>query len=73
MNQFPPFRIKPNPDCHDRWIIRDYSLETEGVFHCGASSKDAGRKVCAINRIEYPDLIHPIIDKLLLAEDKMIS
>lgn len=73
MNQFPPFHIKPNPDCHDRWIIIDYGLETERVFHCGASSKDAGRKVCAINIIERAELVHPIIDNLLLAEDTMIS
>ena len=21
INQYPTLRIKPNPDCHDRWII----------------------------------------------------
>lgn len=44
----------------------------EKVFHCGASSKDAGRKVCAINKLENSDLIHPMIDILLQGEDKEI-
>jgi len=46
--QYPPLRIKGNPDCHDRLIVLDYGQPTEQVFHCGASSKDAGkkRKIC---------------------------
>lgn len=70
--QYPPFRIKPNPDCHDRFIVLDYETKTERVFHCGASSKDAGNKVCAINEFENTKLIHPIIDALLLNPDKII-
>lgn len=38
INQYPPLRIKSNPDCHDRWIVIDYGLPTEQVYHCGASS-----------------------------------
>ena len=38
---------------HDRYIILDYGTETEKVFHCGASSKDAGARVSSI--IEDPD------------------
>ena len=26
----------------------DYDLPTEQAYHCGASSKDAGKKLCAI-------------------------
>ena len=47
-NEYPPLRIKPNPDCHDRLIVLDYGEKTELVYHCGASSKDAGKKLCAI-------------------------
>ena len=43
--QYPPLHIKPNPDCHDRWIVIDYGLSTKCAYHCGASSKDAGKKV----------------------------
>ena len=69
-NQYPSLRIKLNPDCHDRWIIIDYGLETEKVYHCGASGKDAGKKVCAINKIENVEVIHPVIDLLLNGEDR---
>ena len=70
--QYPPLKIKANPDCHDRWIIIDYGLPTEQVYHCGASSKDAGKKLCAINKIENIALIHPVIEGLLSGADKTI-
>lgn len=63
--------IKSNPDCHDRLIVLDYGLPTEKVFHCGASSKDAGRKLCAINKVFNTTIIHPVIDKLLLEPEKI--
>ena len=71
-NQYPPLRIKANPDCHDRLIVLDYGLPMEQVYHCGASSKDAGKKLCAINKIENTEMIHSVIDKLLMGEDKKI-
>ena len=72
INQYPPLRIKPNPDCHDRLIILDYGSSTEAVYHCGASSKDAGKKLCAINRVDSIKMIHPVVDALLLLPDKVI-
>ena len=36
------------------------------TYHCGASSKDAGKKLCAINVMSETSMIHPVIDKLLL-------
>ena len=71
-NEYPSLRIKPNPDCHDRLIVLDYGEETELVYHCGASSKDAGKKLCAINQITETSIIHPVIDRLLLLPDKPI-
>lgn len=71
-NEYPTIQIKSNPDCHDRFIVIDYGTKTEKVFHCGASSKDAGRKVCAINAIENTDLVHPIIDLLMKNPDKKL-
>lgn len=70
--EYPRLQIKPNPDCHDRFIVLDYGTANEKVFHCGASSKDAGKKVCAINAIENTALIHPIIDALLLLPDRKV-
>ena len=72
VQEYPPLRIKPNADCHDRLIVLDYDLPTEQAFHCGASSKDAGKKLCAINAISETRIIHPVIDKLLLAPDIQI-
>ena len=53
-NEYPPLRIKPNSDYHDRLIVLDYGEETERVYHCGASSKDAGKKLCAISACSFP-------------------
>lgn len=64
-NEYPHLTLKPNHECHDRFIILDYKEKTEAVFHCGASAKDAGSKVCGINRIENGSLLYPVIDKLL--------
>ena len=72
IKQYPPLRIKSNPDCHDRWIVLDYGLPAEQAYHCGASSKDAGKKLCAINKIENTEMLRPVIDKLLLGSDKVI-
>ena len=70
--EYPTIRIKPNPDCHDRFIVLDYGTSNEKVYSCGASSKDAGKKVCAINPIEHTILIHPVIDALMLNPDKTL-
>ena len=47
---------------HDRYIYLDYGLESEKLFHCGASSKDAGGKVTTIMQIERPEVYHPLIE-----------
>lgn len=70
--QFPTLRIKPNPDCHDRFIIIDYGMPTEQAYHCGASSKDAGKKLCAINKLENSSMIHPVMDVLLVQGDRKV-
>ena len=71
-NQYPSLKIKPNPDCHDRFIIIDYKTQKEAVFHCGASSKDAGNKICTINKIENTPLVYQFVDAYLLQNDKVI-
>ena len=71
--EYPTIQIKPNPDCHDRFIILDYGTKTEKAFHCGASSKDGGNKVCAINAIESTDLMRPVISRLLKLKDRVLK
>ena len=50
---------------HDRYIIIDYKLRTEQIYHCGASSKDAGNKITTIALVDNKKLYYPMIDDLL--------
>lgn len=49
---------------HDRYIILDYEKTTEQIYHCGASSKDAGNKVMTISKLTDNAMCHPLIDNL---------
>ena len=51
---------------HDRYIFLDYGLRGEKLFHCGASSKDAGNKITTIMQIENTEIYHVLIEKLLV-------
>lgn len=61
--------IRNNNTCHDRFIVLDYKKDNEKVYHCGASSKDAGKKVCCINLIIKSEMIHSTIECLLANEN----
>lgn len=68
--EYPTLIMKRNNGkSHDRYIILDYQTKNEKVFHCGASSKDAGNKLCGINEIMDSALLHPVIDELLEHEN----
>lgn len=65
-DEYPTLAVKKNHGIsHDRYIVIDYGTENEKVYHCGASSKDAGRKVCGINQVENTKFLHGLIDQLL--------
>ena len=51
---------------HDRYIFLDYGLRGEKLFHCGASSKDAGNKITTIMQIENTEIYHILMEKLLV-------
>ena len=51
---------------HDRYIIVDYKARTEKIYHCGASSKDAGNKITTISKADNEKLYYPMIEDLLL-------
>ena len=51
---------------HDRYIIIDYKCRTEKIYHCGASSKDAGNKITTIVQADNRKLYYPMIEELLL-------
>lgn len=67
--QYPTLRVKPNSVCHDRFIILDYGTDAEELYICGSSSKDAGSKVCTINKIEQPSLLHSTLTAMLAEAD----
>lgn len=53
---------------HDRFIVLDYEKTNERIYHCGASSKDAGVKsVTAITEFKLDDVkagMHMLIDQM---------
>ena len=50
---------------HDRYIYLDFGTDTEKLFHCGASSKDAGNKITTIMQVEDIAGYRPLFEKLL--------
>ena len=50
---------------HDRYIIIDFGMENEIIYHCGASSKDAGSRVCSITTTADNEIYKPLIETLL--------
>ena len=57
---------------HDRYIILDFGSENETIYHCGASSKDAGKKVSAITKIADSAVYKPLIENLLKNQDAVL-
>ena len=50
---------------HDRYIIIDFGTENEIIYHCGASSKDAGSRICSITTTADNEIYKPLIENLL--------
>lgn len=49
---------------NNRYIIIDYKTNSERMFHCGSSSKDAGNRVTTITEIECPEIYYDLLDEL---------
>ena len=67
--QYPLIQFDFRKTCgvyHDRYIVIDYGRKTEKIYHCGASSKDAGKKVTTITQVTDRQVYHPLVDALLL-------
>lgn len=56
---------------HDRYIIVDYDTKDEIVYHCGPSSKDAGKRIGSVNIVNDNILYHFIIDSI--KDNKMLE
>ena len=50
---------------HDRYIILDHNTKEMKIYHCGASRKDAGKKITTITQIKdmsgYKDMIKELL------------
>ena len=49
---------------HDRYIFIDHGNKNEMIFHCGGSSKDGGKKVTSITKVEDIMLYQGILQRL---------
>ena len=66
-------KLKKNNDkFHDRYIIVDFDTENECIYHSGASSKDAGKRLTTILKIEENNLYRNIILEILNNEELIV-
>ena len=55
LKEYPDIKIRfitSSGRIHDRYIALDFGTENEKLYHCGASSKDAGHKITTITEIK---------------------
>ncbi len=74
IKQYPNINISfktTNKIYHDRYIIIDYKSKSERIYHCGASSKDAGKRITTIAEVRDTKMYYPMID-ILLTNQEMI-
>lgn len=61
---------KSGGEFHDRYIIIDWKTDNQRIYHCGASSKDAGKKITTISEVVdqviYTNLINKLLKKPIL-------
>ena len=69
-----PFRKitfqKSGGEFNDRYIIIEWNTEHQRIYHCGASSKDAGQRITSImevvDQMIYTDLINNLLKNPVL-------
>lgn len=59
---------------HDRYILVDFKIKSEKLYHCGASSKDAGNKITTIVQLDdveaYRNMFEELYDKYHMLRTK---
>ena len=58
---------------HDRYIFIDYGSKNEMIFHCGGSSKDGGKRVTSITKVEDMMLYKNMIGNLQNNAELLLS
>ena len=66
--------IKRNNEMfHDRYIVLDFNTSDYTLYHCGASSKDSGKRINTIYEIREKELYISTIDKALNNDELKIK
>lgn len=68
-NEYPSLTIMKIKEFHDRYIILDYGTDNEIMYHCGHSIKDSGNKISTIYKMLDTDVLHPVIDQLMIGKE----
>ena len=74
--EYPYIKIKfiaSSDRVHDRYIAVDFGRKTEKLYHCGASSKDAGRRITTITEIKGVSDYKNTLGSLLLNKELVLS
>lgn len=74
--EYPGFKIKfkkSGGSFHDRYIVLDWGSDDARIYHCGASSKDAGERIMTVSELTDHMPYKELIDNLLKKEDLIIS
>lgn len=76
LKEYPDIKIKfiaSYGRIHDRYIAVDFGTENEMLYHCGASSKDAGRKITTITEIKGIADYKNTLESLLLNRELKLN
>lgn len=68
LNEYPNISIDFKQTCgkvHDRFIMLDFGTDHEKLYHCGASSKDAGKRLTAISKLSETTCYQSLFNQLL--------
>ena len=58
---------------HDRYILVDFKTKSEKLYHCGASSKDAGNKITTIVQLDDIEVYRSMFEELYTRQEQMKS
>ena len=58
-------KVSASHKFHDRYILIDFKTKSEKLYHCGASSKDAGNKITTIVQLDDVDAYRNMFEELL--------
>ena len=75
-SEYPDVKIKfiaSSNRIHDRYIAVDFGRKNEKLYHCGASSKDAGRRITTITEIKGVADYKTTLESLLLNKELVLS